>query len=248
MKKFLLLCFTALLSSSIFAQNTGLQDVIHLKNGSVIRGTIIEQVPGESIKIETRDGNVFVYKMEEIGKISRETDQQTRSQWQSQRPAGTLQAKPQGYDGMVEAGYGIGINGYGGRFELDVINGYRFNPYISVGFGIGVNVWTNGSEIVTLPLFAHFRANFMNRPVSPFFAFNVGYNVSLTSGIKGGAMVEPTLGVAFRTSNRTAVTLGIAYSGQQYKETDYSYGYYDYSSYEEKLWASAIRIKLGFTF
>jgi len=42
------------------------QDVVYLKNGGIIRGTIIEQVPNKSIKIETVDKIVFVYQMDEI--------------------------------------------------------------------------------------------------------------------------------------------------------------------------------------
>ncbi|CEN39008.1 hypothetical protein CCYN2B_60001 [Capnocytophaga cynodegmi] len=47
-------------------------DVVYLKNGGVIKGEIIEQVPNISIKIQTKDGNVFVYEMDEISKISKE--------------------------------------------------------------------------------------------------------------------------------------------------------------------------------
>jgi hypothetical protein len=54
-------------------QNSGqMQDVIYLKNGSIVRGTIIETVPNVSIKLQTNDGNVFVYKMEEIDKMAKE--------------------------------------------------------------------------------------------------------------------------------------------------------------------------------
>lgn len=49
-----------------------LQEVVYLKNGSVIRGTIIEQIPGISLKIQTADGNIFFYKMEEVEKITKE--------------------------------------------------------------------------------------------------------------------------------------------------------------------------------
>ena len=52
------------------------QDVVYLKNGAVIRGEIIEQVPGESLKIQTRDGSIFVYKMEEVSKISKESSKE----------------------------------------------------------------------------------------------------------------------------------------------------------------------------
>lgn len=47
-------------------------DVLYLKNGSVIRGIIIEQIPNLSIKIQTMDGSIFVYKMEEVEKITKE--------------------------------------------------------------------------------------------------------------------------------------------------------------------------------
>jgi len=47
------------------------QDVVYLKDGSIIRGTIIEQVPNVSLKIKTGDGSVFVYQMDEVEKISK---------------------------------------------------------------------------------------------------------------------------------------------------------------------------------
>lgn len=47
-------------------------DVVYLKNGGVRRGIIIEQVPGESLKIKTNDGSVYVFKMDEILKITKE--------------------------------------------------------------------------------------------------------------------------------------------------------------------------------
>lgn len=48
------------------------EDVIHLKNGSVIHGTIVDQVPNQPIKIQTKDNNVFVYQIAEIDKITKE--------------------------------------------------------------------------------------------------------------------------------------------------------------------------------
>jgi TM2 domain-containing membrane protein YozV len=51
------------------------EEVVYLKNGSIIRGTVIEQVPNVSLKIQTKDGNVFVYKMEEVEKITKEVAQ-----------------------------------------------------------------------------------------------------------------------------------------------------------------------------
>jgi hypothetical protein len=47
-------------------------DVVYLKNGSIIKGQIIEQIPSVSLKIETTGGSIFVYKMDEVEKITKE--------------------------------------------------------------------------------------------------------------------------------------------------------------------------------
>ena len=72
MKRFFLaFCLTGILvQSPLSAQK--IEDVIYLKNGETVRGTIIEQIPGESLKIQTPDGSVFVYTIYQIAEISRE--------------------------------------------------------------------------------------------------------------------------------------------------------------------------------
>lgn len=54
-----------------FAQGN-MQDVVYLKNGSVIRGEIIEMVSGETVKIMTVDGCLFVWDMDEVERITQE--------------------------------------------------------------------------------------------------------------------------------------------------------------------------------
>ena len=48
------------------------EDVVYLKNGSVIRGMIIEQIIDTSLKIQTKDGNIFVYEISEVEKLTKE--------------------------------------------------------------------------------------------------------------------------------------------------------------------------------
>jgi hypothetical protein len=59
-------------SSTCVCQSTQMEDVVYLKNGGIIRGTIIEMVPEKSLKIETKDGNVFVFTMDEVERFTRE--------------------------------------------------------------------------------------------------------------------------------------------------------------------------------
>ncbi len=65
-----LLLATFLCAVSVTMNGQNLQEVVYLKNGGVIRGLIIEQKPNESLKIQTVDGNVFVYKMDEVDKVT----------------------------------------------------------------------------------------------------------------------------------------------------------------------------------
>src|SRR5690349_13996419 len=66
-----LLCISNFFVSKYsFAQST-YEDVIYLKNGSVIHGMIIEQIPNESIKVKSGE-NIFVFRMDEVLKMSRE--------------------------------------------------------------------------------------------------------------------------------------------------------------------------------
>lgn len=153
MRKLLLVCLATLFSGAALAQNGGMTDVIYLQNGSIIRGTIIEQIPGKSLKIETRDGNIFVYQMDEISKMTRE---QTQNRYGIANRTLRFQAKPKGYAGFVEAGYGFGVGRLSpdlsteyraaNRFEIDIINGYQFNPYCFVGLGVGFNIFTNAEK------------------------------------------------------------------------------------------------------
>ncbi len=73
MKKNLLLSILCLLIfSTVVYSQMGYKDVVYLKNGGKVIGIIVEQIPNFSIKIETSNGSVMVFKMDEIEKIVKE--------------------------------------------------------------------------------------------------------------------------------------------------------------------------------
>ncbi|OJV35970.1 MAG: hypothetical protein BGO29_00175 [Bacteroidales bacterium 36-12] len=79
MKKVIILTSFILASVIAFAQNN-YEEVVYLKNGKTIRGVIIEQVPNVQIKIETADGDIGIFQMEEIQRITKEKIQITEKQ------------------------------------------------------------------------------------------------------------------------------------------------------------------------
>ena len=86
-----------------------MEDVVYLRDGTVVRGEIIEQVPGQSIRIRTRDGSVYVYTMNLIERIVREPVQAPAAA----EPAATPQAEgPQLRHARKGFWIGLGL-GYG---------------------------------------------------------------------------------------------------------------------------------------
>lgn len=88
MKKFIL-SFVLVLSSIVMFAQGNMREVVYLKNGSVIKGVILEQIPNESIKIQTADGSIFVYPMADVEKIAKEVVE-TQVQPQVQQNAYSL--------------------------------------------------------------------------------------------------------------------------------------------------------------
>ena len=65
----LLLVLTLLLSISTYVAAQNYTEVVYLKNGSIIKGVIIEQVPNVSLKIKTGDGSLISGTQEIIVRI-----------------------------------------------------------------------------------------------------------------------------------------------------------------------------------
>jgi long-subunit fatty acid transport protein len=211
MKKYLVLILFALIATAAFAQSK-YQDVVYLKNGSVVRGVIIEQIPNQSIKIETADKNVFVYKMDEVEKIVKEPIKAKRGF------SGNGSGLEKGYKGIVEAGYQLGVGEFAlDRLKLNIINGYQINPYFSVGLGTGLRYYFDSNKVM-VPIFADFRANFMNSSLSPYLSFGIGYSLDSDYHFEGtGMIVNPAAGVSYRISEKLVMNFGLGYEVQKSK-------------------------------
>ena len=149
---FLIVC--VFLTFSAFAQRT--EDVIYLKNGSIIRGTITEIILNANVKIRTRDGNLLVFPMDEVDKIAKEPFLElerpkpyAEPQVSSRRASRSymfspLQAEKGAYSGLLVGAHSslgmdfpmIGIMGmYDSRMDSEWLSlGSRQDLTYSVGF------------------------------------------------------------------------------------------------------------------
>jgi hypothetical protein len=208
MKKLLILIAIITAGISTNAQQV-YKDVVYLKNGSIIRGKITEQVPDSSMKIETKDGSIFVFRMEEIEKQEKEPIKAPRND--------------KGYLGILQLGYAFGEDDYDLDYlKLNIINCYRIDPYLAIGGGYGVRYYLD-QQVTFIPLFADFRVNFVNTKVSPFFAFDLGYTFYATNGFGGvGMFFSPSAGLNIKTAGNSTLSIGVGYEIQKYDGWDVS--------------------------
>lgn len=231
MRKKITILFFMLITALAFAQSN-YQDVVYLKNGSIIKGVIIEQVPNKSIKIETSGGSVFVYKMDEIEKLTKEYLKAKSNNSQNNRETKS----------KFELGYQIGSGDFGmDRLKLNVLTYYSVSNSFSIGYGIGLRYYFD-AEALLLPILADFNVNFKGDNVSPFLSLGVGYSLDATDSLEGiGFLLNPRFGVNFNTSGKSILSLSVGYEMQKMDFYDY---YYD--TYSEN--SGAIGISLGISF
>ena len=234
------MCLLAIMFlTAIAVQAQEQQEVVYLKNGSIVRGVIIEQIPNASLKIQTADGSIFAYKMEEVEKITKEAVQNRRyATRRSSAPGMQFNGggRMAGYRGFVDLGYTIGTGDFGeDRVEFATSHGYQFNPYLYVGLGAGAHYYFD-SEMVEVPIFAHVRSEFLNNSISPFFDFKIGYTVYDATGF----YMTPSVGCRFALGDRSGISVGLGYTMQKVE--------YDLWGYSDSENCGGFSIKVGFDF
>ncbi len=236
MKKLLLLvalCFCAGVAS---AQTI---EIVHLKNGGRIRGIITEQVPNKHLKIQTSDGNVFVYSFDEIEKITKELPgQESASAFGNRRNNAYASSFRPHYEGGADLGYSIGVSSIDGtgRLNVSTTHGCRLIPELYVGAGLGVDYYHDGSTY-GIPIFADFRGYFTRQAVKPFLNFRIGYSVGDVEGL----YFSPSIGVNYKMLD---INLGYTYQ----KADVFYYDIYLDDIYYGKANVGAVTIKLGLRF
>lgn len=193
MKKQLLLLVFTLLATISFGQGK-FQDVIYLKDGSEIRGMIIEEVPNELVKIKTAFGSVYVYQLDVIEKITKEK--------YSLPSSNTI------LNTGMQVGVGYRSSGVILR-EINIIRSYQTKKDVAFGFGSGLRF---GDEGVFLPFYADVTGNFIKGNTSNFISFNIGYLLDVSEGIDAfGLMTRLSSGFKFYNSFGNAFYMGAGF-------------------------------------
>lgn len=137
-------------------------ETVYLKNGSVIKGTVVEQIPGTSLKVKTKDGSVFVYEMSEVERITKDTAES-------------------GYSGLcfnADLGYNISTEGGGGSMSAEIGLGKRINKNFYWGVSTGALNITEGDLMI--PVATNFKVYFPlgGTAITPFVSMKLGYAIN----------------------------------------------------------------------
>lgn len=226
MKRFLLLLFFLVTSSVALAQ-TPLRDVLYLKSGSIIRGFIIEQTPPTQLKIQTTEGNIFVFRYDEILKIEREKISESVVIPKAPPPV------IQDYGGRL----GVGINLFGGGFAGIPV---RVNVFRQLAFETSFNIFPD----IYTPLVYYTIPGYNGGPsytvrddkqktiykTSPAFISGIdwfgkaGFNEEKNKIVKNGLLLRGGINLAEARTGKFFV-LGWAHETFRPKHKKYSYLY-----------------------
>jgi hypothetical protein len=251
---FFLICIT-FFYINIFGQDI-LDDVVYLKDGSIIRGLIIEQVPNTSVKIRTGDKNVFTISIKDIEKFTKE------------EPAvkfveSLSRFKQKGYQNVTEIGIlaGVGLiqtNSPQERsyqndefdFSLSTVNGWLINSNVFTGIGIGIEKDHNDYR---LPLYLDTRFILLKSTITPFVYTDMGYAWGWNSDAEGsdwgGILLSFGLGVGCHLTRTSSLLFSVGYKIQQIKLEYFRWFNNGVRQYEYDIsFSNLLGIKLGFSF
>ncbi len=250
----LLLAQLLLVSSWVSAQAPVTPDILYLKDGSMIRGTLIESIAGSHVRFKNLEGDVRQYPMSEVDR--------TKVAGKNNRPA--LELKGIGYSHSTNVGLMVGGGSYRAQSgpSFQTINGIRIGQHWSTGVGTGIEDFGYGAQI---PIFAHGRYTPFKGVISPYIDAMVGYSLSLTKPYtyyyddifrddknKGGTTAGIGAGVRFMAGPRFGVTVGMGYRFQRL-ERHYTNTWWDgsatrYYPVDEVTNVNRVELRFGFTF
>jgi len=230
------LCFV-LLPIYLVAQSA--EDVIYLKNGSILRGNILETDTGVNVRFEIIGRNQLVIPDSAIQLILKNQQNQSTGNETLTSPV-ELAANVSFYGGSKNSG------------GFTFVTSYHFPFRLSAGVGLGTE-WFNYQQ---LPFSADVSYCFFGGPCSPFLYAKVGYALPLSKKEKeyepdyyGGVLAGTGAGLRFNFTKRNALIFSLGYRYQKTKSVITSFPWYSSGQQDETItYTEFNRITFSFGF
>ncbi|MEL6630530.1 MAG: hypothetical protein AAFQ83_03650 [Bacteroidota bacterium] len=226
------LCFLLLLlCTPLKGQNQMTEDVIYLKNGSIIRGQIIDQKLHESVTILLVDGSVLNFETGEILRVQVETKAYLYKKltYRSRQLAYKYYKPSKQY---INLDIGIAFNQarFGPQlvFHSHIHAGIRFRERLYLGVGTGYDPYDRGTAY---PAFVVAKGTILNKPIAPIYQVKLGYAYAggtrwNSTVFNPGPMGMAAVGLRIMNRNQSLFEFVVGYKGQwtyqEYTEFQFS--------------------------
>lgn len=234
--------FFAIISLSLSAQY---EDVVFLKNGSQLKGKILEIKPNESVTYKTPDGNLWVFSFAEIEKFD-------LKQHEPFFKRDTLKSR----FFVADVGFLVGTvqNDVKAPLSFQSLYGFNLTGSLYAGIGTGLEFY----QMTYIPLILDMRLKPFRTGISLFIQGGPVFPLSDNGKIdqieyefKRGYFFNPGISYTFKKSEEAAFTVGIGYRYQysNSKRIDKNYYYYyDDIDYQIINKLNRFVIRFGYTF
>jgi hypothetical protein len=143
------------------------EDVIYLSNGSVIRGIILKDSTGHSVRILNHAGDIWAFALSEIDSVTREKPFEHKAMIFNRR----------GFEINLNTEFLIRSNekaiGKAVIPGVDILIGYRHNKYLTLGIETGMQFY----QWMEIPFSASVHGRITGRSFSPFIMAKAGYTL-----------------------------------------------------------------------
>ncbi|MEP6647134.1 MAG: hypothetical protein ABJC12_08585 [Saprospiraceae bacterium] len=198
--------------------STKVVDVVWLKDGSKLTGTILQWELSRGMTFRLITGAEIIIPKTDIKKVSQDIPLQ-QSMIDHVKDTYVRVPKPYAFKekGWYQNSSGFFNFSYNGGAGIHHAMGYRFNRLLSLGIGTGIEThdFSNNRNIV--PVYAEARGFFLAQKITPYYALKVGYGFALrdksrgTTGAIGGFHLSPEVGLRFGSGDVSY------YAGVEYK-------------------------------
>ncbi|WP_439555016.1 hypothetical protein [Dyadobacter sp.] len=212
MRFIIILSFILLAAGSpqVFAQKSK-QVSVHLKNGSLIRGRLLEADP--AYRLETYDKSMWVFQREEVDTLIIEKSVDPNILYKKKGFVHYTELGPLAMSNRASNGVTTSA------FSFQTTNGYKFNQWVYTGLGIGADLYAVQTFV---PVVLSLRGDLTSKGSKiPFYFFEGGYGFNATSNdvdsvrFGGGATFSAGLGLKLLFNGNTGFVIGAGYRFQR---------------------------------
>lgn len=207
-------------------------DIVHLKDGSILRGQLLEYQPGGRLRLKLSTTEVTLDDSEVL-KIVQEPVSRQQLRYLRRQYNQVYRFPEKGI--YIHTGFGYlpeaGENNAETGLNFQAAVGYQIQRWLGLGVGVGIddyNVYEFGGSFV--PLFVEARGYFTSTLRSPYWILAVGHGIALGSNDddiwgweqsrEGGRMIYPAIGCRFsgKKSGNLMIDIGYKFQRARYEQ------------------------------